>query len=77
MASESLLKMMKSAFYLILKLSSILRYLIFCPDIFGHVGKRLDEKAKANFKIYDVINFETNSYNTYCSISQEEKTVKQ
>ena len=68
---------MKSAFHLIFKALFNLKIFNFCPDIFGHVGKRLDEKAKANFKIYDVINFETNSYNTYCSISQEEKTVKQ
>ena len=27
-----------------------LRYLNFYPDFFGHVGKRLDEKAKINLK---------------------------
>ena len=27
----------------------------FCPDIFGHARKWFDEKAKENFKIYDVI----------------------
>ena len=33
------------------KLFSCLRYLNFCLDIFGQVGKRLDKKAKVNFKI--------------------------
>ena len=26
------------------------RYLTFCPDYFGNVGKRLDKKAMVNFK---------------------------
>ena len=42
-----------------------LRYLNFCPDIFGHVRKRLDKKAKVNFKIYGVINWETNNCNSH------------
>ena len=29
----------------------MLRYLNFCPDFLGHVGKRFDEKAKVNLKI--------------------------
>ena len=29
-----------------------------------HVGKRLDKKAKVNFEIYDVTNWEANDYNT-------------
>lgn len=29
----------------------------------GHVGKRFHKKAKIDFKIYDVINRETNNYN--------------
>ena len=36
------------------------RYLDFCPDFFGHVGKRLYKKAKVNFEIYDVTEWETN-----------------
>ena len=36
----------------------------FCRDIFGRVAKQLDKKAKFNFKIYDVINWETNNWNT-------------
>ena len=40
-----------------------LRYLNFSSDIFGPVGKRLHEKAKANFKIFEVINWEANNFN--------------
>ena len=40
-----------------------LRHLNFCLNIFGNIGTRLDKKAKpkpkVNFKIYDVINWET------------------
>ena len=46
--------MMKSTFYFILNALFVLRFLIFCPDLFGPVGKRLDKKAKVKFKIYDV-----------------------
>ena len=31
----------------------------FCPDFFGYVGKGTNKKAKVNFKIYDVANWET------------------
>ena len=31
-----------------------LRYLNFCPDIFAHVEKRLDQKPKVYLKVYDV-----------------------
>ena len=40
------------------------RFVRFFPDVFGHLGKQLDKKAKVYFKCYDVINWETN-YNTY------------
>ena len=30
-----------------------------------HVGKQLDKKANIYFKIYDVINWETNNYNKH------------
>ena len=46
---------MKNAFYFILKNLSFFRYLNYCPKFFGHLGKRLGKKAKANFKIYDLI----------------------
>ena len=51
---------MKNAFYFTIKLFSFWRYLNFCPDFFGYEGKRLDKKAKINFKIYDVISWGTN-----------------
>ena len=37
----------------------------FCPGQFGHVGKWLDKKAKANLKTYDNTNWETNNHNTH------------
>ena len=52
---------MKNAFCFILK--ALLRYLNFCPDFFGVIGKGLDKKAKVNFNIYDIINWE--NHNTY------------
>ena len=39
-----------------------------------HVGKRLDKKAKVNFQIFDLINWETDNYNILIAFkSQEEK----
>ena len=35
------------------------KYINFCHDFFGHVGKGTNKKAKVNFKIYDVANWET------------------
>ena len=32
----------------------LLLRVIICPDLFGFGDKRLDKKAKLNFKIYDV-----------------------
>ena len=39
----------------------------FCPDLFDHVGKRLDKKGKVNFKIYDATALEANNCNTHIS----------
>ena len=44
------------------KVFSFLRYLQFCPDVFGYIGKRLDKKAKVNLKIYDATNWKTKNY---------------
>ena len=52
--------MMKNAFYLTLKTHFFLKHLFF----FGHVGKRLDEKAKVIFKIYDFMYWESDKCNT-------------
>ena len=65
----------KSDFHLSKKLISFSRYLNFCLDFFYHERKWLDKKAV--FKIYHVMNWEANSYNTdiYCPISQEVKAI--
>ena len=42
---------------------------------FCRVGKRIDKKDEVNFNIYDVINWETNKYNTY--IAQYLKKLRQ
>ena len=51
------------------KAFSFLTFLSFCLDILGHLGKWLDKKVKVNFKMYDVMNWETNN-NSKHSISQ-------
>ena len=51
--------------------------LTFCPDFFGHAGKRLDQKAQVNFKISDVTDWETISYNIRYPIFQEETATRQ
>ena len=43
----------------------------FCPNFFGHVGERLDKKPKFSLKICNIINWETNNYNTYYPITRE------
>ena len=48
------LKMEENAFYCILKALLVLQILKFLFRLFGHVGKRFDEKAKVNFKSCDV-----------------------
>ena len=53
---------MKKIVYLTLKVLLFCRCLNFCHDFFGHREKWLDRKAKVNFKIYDVTNWETNNY---------------
>ena len=57
--------MTKNAFYFILKALFFLKIFDFCPDFFGRMGKRLDKKAKVNFKIYDVTTWITRNYNTH------------
>ena len=49
---------------LILKAVFVLKiFKRFCPDFFGHEGKRLDKKATVSFLIYNVTDWETNNYN--------------
>ena len=37
----------------------------FFPDFFGNGGKGLAKRVKANFKIYDAVNWQANNYNTH------------
>ena len=50
--------MIQNVFYVIKKSLFVVKSFI------GLVGKRLDHRAKVNLEIYDVINWETNNYNT-------------
>ena len=43
----------------------------FCPDFFGHLEKRLDKKAKVDFKIHDAISWERNNYNTHIKLIRQ------
>ena len=49
--NQSPLKMMKIAFYLILKALFILKIFQVLPCFFGHLEKRLDYKIEINFNI--------------------------
>ena len=62
---ESPIKMRKTDFHFTFKAVFILKIFKFCPDFFGHVGKRLDKKAKVDLKFYDVPTWETHNYNTH------------
>ena len=57
--------MIKYAFYFMLKLFSLLKYLHFCPDFCGQPGERLGKRAKVNFKTYDFKDLTTNKFNTH------------
>ena len=61
---KSALKMMKNAFYFILK-ALFSRYLNFCHDFMVMLKKRIDQKDKVNFKIHDVTAWLTNNCNTH------------
>ena len=54
----------KNAFVSSQNIFLLLKFLNFCPHYFGHVGKRIDEKVKVIFKLYDVKDWEINNYNT-------------
>ena len=51
LSNENPLKMMKNAFYFILKALFVLKIFQFLFRIFVQVGKRLDKKVKVNFTI--------------------------
>ena len=55
--------MMKNVFYFMLKTLFVFEIFAFLSLLFGYLGKRLDEKAKVNFKIYDLSDRATNNFN--------------
>ena len=55
---------MENAYYFMLKALFVLKTSKFLSRIFGQVEKRLDQKEKFIFKIYDVTTWETNNCNT-------------
>ena len=59
------LKIMKNAFYFLLKVRFVIKILKFLSLLFGQVGKRLNGKAKVIFKIYGATSWTTNDYNTH------------
>ena len=64
--NEFSLKLMKNAFYFILKAFFVLKIFKFLPWIFGHVEKTAWlENGKVNFKIYVDTAWLMNSYNTH------------
>ena len=67
--------MMKNDSYFMLKALFVVEIFTFSPCLFGYVEKRLDRKAKVNFKIFDVTCWTTINYNTH--ITQYLKTQRQ
>ena len=65
---------MKNAFYIILKDLFALKFLSWLFDDFE---KRLDQKNKVNFKLYDVTTWLTNNCNTYIVQYLTKKTTRQ
>ena len=57
------LKMMKNAFYFILQALFVLKTFKFRHDFSVMQEKRLDQKDKVNYKIYDVITWLKNTHN--------------
>ena len=64
LTNESPLKMIKSSLYFTLKALFDLKIFKVLSWHFSHVEKRLDYKNKVNFKIYDVITWQTDNCNT-------------
>ena len=63
LAAKILLKIMKNVFYFMLKRFYVLDIFKLFSWLFGRVGKWLDKKAKFHFKIWDVKDCQTSSYN--------------
>ena len=71
LAIESLLKMMKNAFYFTSKAVFVLKVFNFLSWLFGHVAKQLNWKDKVNVKFYDVTTLLTNNCNTHIALYLE------
>ena len=63
--NNSSLKMMKNDFSLMLKALFVLEIFTFLSWLFWLCKKRLDKKARVNFKIYVVTDWKTNNCNTH------------
>ena len=61
--------MMRNGCYFMLNFFLFLRYLTLCPELFHHGGKRLDQNAKVNFKIFHTVDWNKNNYHTHISQS--------
>ena len=57
--------MMKNALYIILKAYFVLEIFKILSLHFGHVEKLIYKNGQVNFKLYDVIDWTTNNYNTH------------
>ena len=60
---ETLLKIMKNAFYFIFKALFVFKIFNFFSWLFGYVQKSAWLKNKVNIKIYDITTWLTNNYN--------------
>ena len=65
LTNENPLKMMKNAFYFMLKALFVLGIIAFLSWLFGYAEKRLDMKTTVNFKTRDVTDWTTDNYNTH------------
>ena len=63
--NESPLKILENSFYFMSNALFVLQIIKFLSKLFYHVLKRLDQKAKVNFKICDVTYWTANSFNTH------------
>ena len=58
------LKMMKNAFYFMLKTLFVIQIFVFPSRHFAYVEKRFDKKTKIKSKTCEVTDWTTNNYNT-------------
>ena len=65
LSTDGPLKLMKNVFYFMLIAIFVLEIFPFLPWLFGY--NRHDEKAKVNFKIYDVTDWTINNSNKHIS----------